>query len=87
MNTSIIKNLINIHEINSLPVNINQEKLKAEASYKYRIILMCGFSIKLYLSQKIEFKLCTGFARVCTGCTWCPGCVQGRVCTGCALVY
>ena len=80
MNTSIIKNLINIHEINSLPVNINQEKLKAEASYKYRIILMCGFSIKLYLSQKIEFKLCTG-------CTWCTGCVQGRVGTECALVY
>ena len=66
---------------------MNQEKLKAEASYKYRIILMCGFSIKLYLSQKIEFKLCTGCARVCTGCTWCTGCVQGRVGTGCALVY
>ena len=60
INTSIIINLINIHEINSLPVNMNQEKLKAEASYKYRIILMSGFSIKLYLSQKIEFKVCTG---------------------------
>jgi len=60
---------------------MNQEKLKAEASYKYRIILMSGFSIKLYLSQKIEFKLCTGCARVCIGC------VQGRVGTGCALVY
>ena len=60
MNTSIIKNLINIHEINSLPVNINQEKLKAEASYKYRIILMCGFSIKLYLSKRLNLSCVQG---------------------------